>query len=235
MKPRLKAKHSKRTTDYILSFVSLIVIGCVLTILYRTNNSVNIQEFIKSAGLWGPIIYMIAHALVIIISPTGGGSLLIVSSGALFGFIPGIIYSFISGVVGASINYFLAGVFGQKIIAKLVETKTDSWFYNVGSTLKNLSIWLLIPVFSSAAFNVLCYVAGLTNMRYQKFLSIVVISSIANVPVYVAIGSSLINPSGIVARLALPVLIILAIIIFLIEELVRRKSDTLKSLKSTFK
>jgi uncharacterized membrane protein YdjX (TVP38/TMEM64 family) len=208
----------------ILGVGILVILGVSLTLVFRTVGADKIQEIIKSSGIWGPLIFILFHIATIMISPTGGGSLLIVSSGALFGLIPGLIYSLVSALAGASINFWVAKVFGQKVVTRIISKKNYNHLEFARKTLNNLNPILLVPIFSSAAFNMLCYIAGLTNIKYSKFITTVLISSSINIPVYVAIGSSLIDSKDNVPRLILPFVIGIAVVAFIIEEIMRRRS-----------
>jgi uncharacterized membrane protein YdjX (TVP38/TMEM64 family) len=113
--------------NYKSAFLNILFFGAILSILffsYKLIGSQNIKDVIRDSGIFGPIIYILFHSLTIIIAPLGG-EVLFLSSGVLFGFWRGVLYSIISGYIGAIVNFGLARYFGKKIVLKLIGTKNS--------------------------------------------------------------------------------------------------------------
>jgi uncharacterized membrane protein YdjX (TVP38/TMEM64 family) len=229
------AEDRKQLYTGILGLSVIIILGVSLSIMIRTFGTDKIQEVIKSAGIWGPILFILFHIVTIMISPTGGGSILISVSGVLFGFWPGMFYSILSASLGASMNFWVAKVFGQKVTTHIISAKTLKKLDFIKNTINTVNPILLVPIFSSAAFNVLCYFAGLTNIKYSKFITAVFISSSINIPVYVAIGSSVLDNSSNLPKLVLPFVVLIALIAFVIEEIIRKKNKKIDDFNSMMK
>lgn len=179
-----------------------------------------IKEFINRGGVWSPLVYMLFHVLTIIFSVIGGGSFLVFSSGILFGVWPGIFYSILSAFIGASINFWLARYFGQKVIKNIIGEENMQKIYKVTSRITDKNPVILVPLMLTSAFNFVCYASGLTDIKYSKFMTSVAITSLVSIPVYVAIGSSLIQPNPLTIGVFFG-LIILAVVVFISEERIR--------------
>src|SRR5262245_3528135 len=65
-----------------------------------------IQEFIASAGVFAPLVYIAFKTVTYVVAPLSSGPLQLFS-GVLFGLVPGVIYTLIGEVLGGSINFWL--------------------------------------------------------------------------------------------------------------------------------
>ncbi|MDC0506040.1 FAD-dependent oxidoreductase [Candidatus Gracilibacteria bacterium] len=66
-------------------------------------------------SLWGPILYILIYTVrPVVLFP---GVLMTFMSGALFGFVPGLIYTVFGATFSALFAHFLGGVFGKKLLS----------------------------------------------------------------------------------------------------------------------
>lgn len=217
-------KISKK--QFYSAFLTILIIlgfGITLTILIRTVGATELRAIVEKTGALGPIIFMIIHIITIMITPGGGGVVLILSSGTLFGFGPGLFYSVLSAAIGASGNFWLSRKFGKKIIGRFISEANFKKLDPITKRVNSGNPLLLVPIFSTSAFNLSCYAIGLTNIRYNKFITAVLISSIVNAPIYVATGSSLIEGQTSWQYLILPTLVFLATASYLFEERLKKR------------
>lgn len=220
---KIKKLSKKQTFSLILTVSTILLFGGFLTFLIRTIGANELREIVQQAGVFGPIIFILIHAITIMITPGGGGVVLILSSGTLFDFWPGLFYSILSASIGASGNFWIARKFGKNLIGRIVSTQTLAKLDPITKRVNSGSPFLLVPIFSTSAFNLSCYAIGLTKIKYSKFISAVLISSAINAPIYVATGSSLIQGQGFWQYLTLPSVLVLAILTYFIEEKLKKK------------
>ncbi len=222
----LKTKPQFQVKSIIIGLLPLVILGIAFSIITRTVGIDKVKDIIVQSGPLGPILFILFHIVTIMISPTGGGSVLILSSGALFGFWEGIFYSILSAAMGASLNFWIARQYGQQLITHLFSRDSVNKAFKrlnfLASKINSSNPLLLVPFLSSAAFNMLCYTIGLTKIEYRRFIIAVLISSSINVPIYVAIGASLIEPGNIGLRVFL-ILMGIAVVSVVIEEYWRKK------------
>jgi len=212
-------KWFSKLKGFILPLVILITLVVVYSIFTKIPPE-QIKESINRGGVLGPIVFMLFHILTIIFSVIGGGSFLVFSSGILFGVWQGIFYSILSAFMGASINFWLARYFGQKVIKNIIGEQNMQRIYRVTSRITDKNPVILVPLMLTSAFNFVCYASGLTDIKYSKFMTSVAITSFISIPIYVAIGSSLIQPNTLTLGVFVG-LIILAGVVFVVEERIR--------------
>jgi|694.fasta_scaffold154413_2 uncharacterized membrane protein YdjX (TVP38/TMEM64 family) len=216
----------KQLYSGLLTILIILGFGITLTVLIRTIGASELRVIVEKSGVLGPLIFMIIHIITIMVTPGGGGVVLILSSGTLFGFGAGLFYSVLSAAIGASGNFWLSRKFGKNIVGRLVSEESFKKLDPIAKRVNSGNPLLLVPIFSTSAFNLSCYAIGLTNIKYNKFITAVLISSIVNAPIYVATGSSLIEGQTNWQYLILPIVVFLATTSYLIEERLKKRSKT---------
>jgi uncharacterized membrane protein YdjX (TVP38/TMEM64 family) len=136
-----------------------------------------LKGMIRSFGAYSPLAYILVQVLQVIVAPIPGGAIEFLG-GYLFGVNAGFFYSMVGLILGSALAFGLAKVFEKVAVEKFVSPKTREKFdYLVGHEGVILSFLLfLIPGFPKDA---LCYILGLTPMRWGIFL---VISTIGRIP-----------------------------------------------------
>ena len=126
-------------------------------------NKTTIVNFIRSLGAWGPlgsIGLMILHSFV-----PFPAEILAFSNGMVFGYLGGIVITWIGAMLGAYASFGLTRIYGRPFVARKVNStqlkKLDSWVQYQGAM--SLLIGRLIPLIS---FNLLNYGAGLTKISW---------------------------------------------------------------------
>jgi uncharacterized membrane protein YdjX (TVP38/TMEM64 family) len=175
----------------LLVFLVLIIFifGTVYT--FQSFGVDKIEQYIAGAGLWGPLFFILIHASTIVVAPFEG-SFLMITSGVLFGYWPGVAYTIIAGFIGSSINFWLSRRFGSKIVQKLIGKKGVEKINQISDYVDEHPV-VLIPLMASTLFDLVGYAAGLTRVKYKNFLIAVAVSSVINVPIYVAVGRGFIR------------------------------------------
>ena len=93
-----------------------------------------------------------------------------VSSGYIYGFTGGILITWISLVIGGQAAFWLARHYGRPFAEKWVSAPTlDRWDKSAaGQGIGFYVVTLVMPFFPNDA---MCYVAGLGNMTFRRFLA----------------------------------------------------------------
>ncbi len=169
----------------------LIVIICIGAALYFLDFS-NIQNTILSAGIWAPIILIIAKALTIIFAPLSGSALYPVA-GAIFGFGPGLIYIIIGDLIGSIISFSISRKFGQKIVEKMLSKNNMPTAQKIISMIETTKGFLFARVCFSPMPEIVSYAAGLTKINFWKFVTIHNIVGIIPSIILVGGGDVLVN------------------------------------------
>jgi uncharacterized membrane protein YdjX (TVP38/TMEM64 family) len=161
----------KKSTDWWKPIVFLAIIITLFIVMNGIGFGQNIKElqnWITSLGLWGPVAFFIIYLGAVI--ATIPGTIFGVIAGALFGSVVGVILISISSTVGASITFLIARYFARDTIARwLVKNKTmqrlDHLTEQHGMILVGLT--RLIPLFP---FTLLNYGFGLTKVSFKTYV-----------------------------------------------------------------
>ena len=136
-----------------------------------------LKKLILSYGAYSPLAYILLQVLQVIVAPIPGGAIEFLG-GYLFGVNAGFVYSMIGLILGAAVAFGLARLFERVAVERFVSPETRKKFgYLIGHEGTILSFLLfLIPGFPKDA---LCYILGLTPMRWGIFL---LVSTIGRIP-----------------------------------------------------
>lgn len=207
-------KHRLREIFVVLAIIIIITI----VIIFNKNpgcfsflDSAKISNFINSTGVFAPILLILLLTSQCLF-PLISASIAIVLSGAIFGFYLGTLYSLIGFIIGASINFWLSRKFGRGLEHKLATAKEISHFDRLFKK-DGASIVFLGILLSPFPMAVLFFFAGLSKIKYGKFLMAALLGAIP----YIA----LLNFFGCQLRTALTnpltiALIVLFVILFII-------------------
>lgn len=172
------------------SFVVLLIAGAIWLI-----NRVGIEQIrtnVAQFGIWAPLIIVLLRLSSIVV-PVLPGTAYAILSGALFGFVQGVVVIAIADFFACSTNFFIARRYGRPVVQRLVGKrfmdKLDRWSkkYLEGN------FFLLTGAMMSSFFDYICYGAGLCRMPWQRFTSALVLSIVLVKPPVVAVGAGILQ------------------------------------------
>ncbi len=169
-----------------LSFLAL------LTILYVLVQSIGIdtlQASIKDAGIWGPLIYMGIKAFTYTFAPLSAGPIQF-TSGILFGVVEGTLYSALGELIGGSINFMIARVYGRRIVQRFVGqtamTRVDDFYDRYLDDWKSL---LMSRVLLFSVYDFISYAVGFSRIRFLVYVLVSFLGGLIPTFIFVFIGS----------------------------------------------
>ncbi len=176
----MKNESGKTRPQKIITAVKIIGVLVLLGGLYYllhygfTNFDQHLVDFMKQSGFWGPLIFILFQAVQVIVPVLPGGVSL--GLGVLtFGSTAGFLYNYLGIVCGSIASFCLIRKFGKRLVRNLVSEKNyrklTSYLANRKRFTLFLTVAILIPV---APDDLLCMVAGLTNMPLKTFTAIIV-------------------------------------------------------------
>lgn len=207
----------------LLSFVLLVVAIILAGIFLRKYIAIEkLDPFLKSLGVWGPVIFIGLYIFATVLFLPG--SILTLTGGFVFGPWLGTAYSITGAVIGASIAFLIA----RFIASSWVEQK-------VGGSLKQLkegveaqgwkfvAVVRLIPLIP---FNMLNYALGLTRVSLPAYAIASFVFMLPGCFAYTYLGhlgqSALTGRPGTIVKqafVAIGLLVIVAIIPWVIKTL----------------
>lgn len=134
-----------------------------------------IQNFVKSYGILAPVIFVILHQISIVFAPVNGFPFLIAGF-YLFGKNVAI-YTYLTSIIGYSINFFIAKKWGRPIVEKLAGKESLA---KIDKIEKEYGIGTLffLRLFLIGLGDFISYGYGLTPIKYSTYIAITAVAMI---------------------------------------------------------
>ena len=124
------------------------------------------------------LVFVIAQILQVVISVLPG-EVFEIAAGSLFGFPLGLLLTFIGVFLGSAAAYTIARFLGRDAVQMIVgESRMQEYMDKLNSERAYIIVFILY-LLPGIPKDILCYLAGISNMRFKPF---VVISSVARIP-----------------------------------------------------
>lgn len=172
---------------FILNLIGLILNST--NILSYLGTVHEIKNFILSTKEWGILVFCIIELLQIIALPIPG-FLTILAGVNIWGVLKTILVCGFSVVLGSCIAFLIGKKWGVKAIYKLIGEKKYNAYKNVLDKHSKLylSLMFIFPFFPD---DLLCILAGTTNMKFYEFLIISVLTRPVSIIITALLGEYL--------------------------------------------
>ncbi|MBE5757321.1 MAG: TVP38/TMEM64 family protein [Clostridiales bacterium] len=173
-------KKRKLSRLFYVIYAITFVLMCGYYLLYRYSiltifSSVqSFKDFILSTKEKGIITYILIQAGQVVILPIPAAIICVVGS-LIYGPFLGGVYCSIGVLIGSYISFFIGKTFGYRLVSWIVgKENTDKYSQII---VKRGSFFLvlafLLPMFPD---DILCLIAGITNINYRTFFLIALIT-----------------------------------------------------------
>lgn len=178
--------------------------------LFSAHSMDQLATFLRSFGWWAPVVSILLMVVQSVAAPLPS-FLLAAANGIVFGVFWGSVISWIGGMAGAAIIFYLARWWGYPFVSKVTGKadllkKVEEFSGNYGF-LQILTARLL----PSISFDLVSYLAGLSRIRAFAFLLATGIGQIPGTILYVMAGHDLTRLEEFQPRLVLISLILVAL------------------------
>ncbi|MGX7106534.1 TVP38/TMEM64 family protein [Hutsoniella sourekii] len=184
----------KNTLSRLVNILTLV--GIVVTIwacihFYRMGiftSQEKLESYMSSLGMAAPLVFFMI-SFVQVVLPIIPGALTIPVGAILFGARLGFFLNYSSICLGSLVNFLLARKYGTTVVRSIVGdrqfAKGLAWLY------KDNFKWAFASamVFPVAPDDLLCYIAGLSNVQFKFFFWTIILSKPWTLFVY-TIGTS---------------------------------------------
>lgn len=192
----------------LISVVVLFYIGKPL--LEIAKEPEKFRSWIKSFGLFSSIIYMLIVFLQVIIAIIPGEPLEIVG-GYAFGFIEGTILCLIAATIGSLVVFLLVKQFGMRFVSLFFsQDKIDKIKFLRYSPKRDI-IFMILFIIPGTPKDMLCYFAGLTDMKLSVWFMICFLGRIPSVITSTIGGNALGTKEYLYAIIAFGVTILISL------------------------
>ena len=144
-----------------------------------------LRDALTAAGVWSPVIFVFLQALQVVVFAIPG-EVTQIAAGWVFGFTWGSVLAVIGAVMGSAVAFALARRFGLPLVHRLAGPGTVAKFDGLMESPRFIGSLFLLFLIPGIPKDILCYVAGLSSLKFVPFL---IISTIARLPGI--LGSSL--------------------------------------------
>ena len=214
----------------MVASIVLILIYMVYFVLVKTNiiNQItsfdDLRQLILGFGGWGILTYIVINLLQCVIIPIPTTLTVLVGT-AIYGPLVACVYATIGVILGSSIAFCIGRYCSRPVINWIFGKEKVDRYQNILNNRTGLLLFitLALPFFPD---DLICMLAGVTNIKYIKFLLISIVARGVGLATISFLGSGKIIPFsgwGIAVWIALAIgLVSLLIIAF-------KKRDTIKN------
>lgn len=170
----------RRPVKLLLWLLTLAILGGSVWALYATGffeaagSQEKLGEYIARCAPWSHLAYFGIQLVSVVVAPIPSN--LTAAAGAyLFGLWPSFLLTWGAVALGSAIVFILARVLGQKFAGQFVGEKLSERYLDVIRRKRDVFLLLafLFPFFPD---DLLCILAGLTDISFKRFFLLVVIA-----------------------------------------------------------
>ena len=132
-----------------------------------------LRAFVRRFDPYGPAVFFVLQFAQVIVAPIPG-NVTALAGGALFGLWPGFLLSSAALVAGSIVAFWLARFYGRPLVERFVPKAVIDRYID-GVAQRHFA--LLLAAFALPFFpdDALCFIAGLSALRFPVFLLLVVV------------------------------------------------------------
>ena len=183
----------KFKTGLLWAVTVLLLGGCVLGLYLSgffaaASSTEGIRAYIERSAPWSHLVFFLLQLVSSIVAPIPS-NVTALAGGLLFGAIPAFLLTFSAVVLGSLAVFFLARALGQRFVARFVGQKASARYLEIIRRKRDTFLFLafLFPFFPD---EILCILAGLTDIGWKRFLILCLIARPWGLLVSCAVGGS---------------------------------------------
>lgn len=224
IKPRISSR-----TWFKAALVTIIVVALIGYLAWDVafhgplfqlwTNKDLLLERIRSCGPLAPLAYILLQIVQTVVAPIPGqvvGSI----GGLLFGWW-GILWTTIGSAIGYLIVLLLSKRFGRPLLEKIFKKSAISRFDFILSSRSSALILFAIFLLPGFPDDIVCYIAGLTNLSIKKLMVIILLGRFPTIALTNYLGAGLSTNPGLVATCAVIGVLILGFAVWQRERIMK--------------
>lgn len=227
--------RSKGLSYFLRSLLGVSIIILIVLVFYIYNegawrdvanyyrfflNPKQLKIFITSFGHYSAVVFILIQALQVVFAPVPGEVTGFVG-GYIFGNTWGALFSTIGLMLGSSVAFGIARSLGIKFVEKIVKKEYIKKF-NFFITHKGLYVAFILFLIPGFPKDSLCYLLGLTHMRFLDFFLINLIARLPGTLMLTLQGSAIEKEKYLTFFILLSISIIIIFALYLARDLVLR-------------
>ena len=167
----MKKKKIRLAMQIITVIMTFLII---LFVIYGFKENIfgsddGLIHFIENCGIIAPIVFIFIQIIQVILPVIPGGASCLAGVIAFGGFY-GFLYNYIGLCIGSICSFFLAKIYGNKLIEFLFKRDTIDKYLGYVKSKKFEKIFIWGIILPGAPDDLLCYMAGFSKMNFWTFL-----------------------------------------------------------------
>lgn len=158
-----------------MGIIITIIISLIIYLLGKQIPSEIIEIFIQESGPWAPVIWIITHQLSYVIAPISGFPFL-VAGFYLFGK-DVVIYSYIVVLIGASINFWIARIWGRSLVERIAGKEAVKKINKLSNEYGIVTL-IALRMLQGGVGDFVSYALGLTQIKFPIYFLITALAII---------------------------------------------------------
>ena len=228
MKKELTSKQKKIIASAIIGLI-LIGMGLLMWLIGKplirfASEPERFREWVDQRGIWGRLAYigMVVLQIIVAIIP---GEPLEIAGGYAFGALEGTFLCLLASFIGSIIVFALVRKFGIKLVEIFFsKEKLQSVRFLKTSPKKDL-LFLIIFMIPGTPKDLLCYYAGLTDIRFPVWLVICSLGRLPSIITSTVGGSAIGDKSYLFAVIVFVVTVLISVVGLLIYNHICKKHE----------
>lgn len=142
------------------------------------------RDFILGFGMWSGLIFVLIQIAQVIV-PIVPGAVSCVAGIIIFGPWVGFLYNYIGICIGSILVFLLSKKYGKDFVKGIIGEKSYNKYIGwIERGRKFDTMFALAIFFPVAPDDLLCYIAGLTKMKLEKFVAIILLGKPMSIALY---------------------------------------------------
>ncbi len=223
----------------ILKAVAFIVIVVLVPLaLFLTHRDFFAQfesidhlvQYIKGYGHLSGLVYIVFQIFQVVISVIPG-EIVQVAAGYLFGPFWGIVYALVGCALGEAVAFGLARVLGRGFVRLFMSEEQFEKYSSRLNSQRGYTLCFILYLIPGIPKDILCYVAGASEIRFLPFLVISMIARLPGLIGSIAMGSLVDSGQYVVAIVILVIACIVCFLGFIFRDRLSNFIDKIKESK----
>lgn len=184
----------EKVKQILLWVFVLAALAVIVLVMYRTGffaamrTKDSLARYISATAPWSHLVYFLIQLASVIVAPIPSNITAAVGA-VLFGLWPSFLLTWAAVAAGSALVFLLARALGQKFADQFVSQKLSDKYLDVIRRKRDvfLALAFLFPFFPD---DLLCILAGLTDIPFRRFFILVLLTRPWGLLVACAVGSS---------------------------------------------
>lgn len=202
-----KKSNWYKILDY--AWVILAIFVFIATIKYLNDGTLQIK--VAALGLWAPIVIVLLKISTLVFAPLGGMPLYILS-GALYGTTKGFLLCFVGDIIGTVICFLISRKYGIRAVKFFAGQDNFEKIKKALGILDNTKSFIKARLAFITIPELLAYAAGLSSIKFMKFM-------LLQIPLYIPTGFILVFLGSTIAQFTAKYAIAVSLIGFVLASL----------------